>query len=265
MRVNLDRFWKKCAHFGGLLVLCLCVLPIAGQKREPIPPVKSSFERQDEGPGKMELLPGYVAGLPEKWSCIDTDCGFIWNPQGLTINYDIGELAGPGLPARAEGSYLWYGETQINGQVLRYAVTGQKNPEQLLVSFPKSSANFNGKVHSEGEVRIAMKMLLTFHGTGYRGETQSSIDGLVLSRNGVPVAKMDVVLKSHGKDHSVKTNANGHFHFLRIAPGTYHLEIQSQPESTCKSSPRNWRLRIDAAQLLLRSFQVPCTSNVTMK
>lgn len=241
-----------------MLVLCLCVLQLSGQRRKPIPPVKSAYERQDEGPGKMQLLPGYVAGLPERWSCIDTECGFIWSPQGLTINYDIGELAGPGLAAQVQDGYLWYGEAEINGQVVRYAVMGSEKPKSLYVSFPKSFANFNVDIRSEAELRTALTMLLTYRGEGYRQETQSSVDGRVLSRNGVPVAGMEVALAGRTKENSAKTDARGHFHFLALPPGVYELKIQSSPGSSCRSS-RRWTLKIAPAQLLLRTFPVPCT------
>lgn len=125
---------------GLLTTLPSIAIRIQAQTGTHGKPIISAYRRSDEGPGKMRLLPGYVAGLPEGQTCIDTECGHIWNPRGLTVDYDIGGLAGvelgPEPPERMAEYFFWYGEASINGQIVRYAVSGGDKPTSLSVSFP---------------------------------------------------------------------------------------------------------------------------------
>jgi hypothetical protein len=193
---------------------------IQAQAGGPRGKVISAYSRTDQGPGKMHLLPGYVAGLPEGSLCMDTECGYIWNPRGLTISYDIGGLAGPGLAPESSDEHAWYGEADINGQTVRYAVSGERKPDFIMVSFPASYANFHAELRNDAEIRPVLQMILTYQGKGYDPDPK------------------------------------GHVRFLNVLPGHYELRVASQGD--CKFAPRRWKMTMEPAEVLLRSFSVPC-------
>jgi hypothetical protein len=248
----------------GLLGLLLASIAIqlAAQTATHGKPIVSAYHRSDEGPGKMQLLPGYVAGLPEGQTCIDSDCGYIWNPQGLTINYDIGGMAGvsvgPNPPDKSGEYYFWYGEASINGQPVRYAVSGSDRPASVSVSFPDSTANFNAEIRSEREIKTVLQMVLTYQGVGYRVQSAGTVDGLVTKPDRTPLEGIEVTLDHPSEAKTARTDAQGHFRFPSVSPGRYNLIARRASQDDCKFPPQHWRIKTDPAQIHLRSFTIRC-------
>jgi hypothetical protein len=86
----------RVAACAALLLFPSC--GFSGETQKIVP----GYGRRDEGPGRMRLLPGYVAGNPEGSVCIDSECGGLWNPLGASIgSYDRG-MAGP-CPVKEPG------------------------------------------------------------------------------------------------------------------------------------------------------------------
>ncbi len=243
----------------GALTLILMALVFSAtafsQKDGPRGEVVSAYSHTDEGPGKMHLLPGYVAGLPQGSHCIDSECGYIRSPQGLSINYDIGGLAGPGLSPKRTGQYDWYGEAKINGQVVRYAVSGD-DPEFLEVSFPASFANFQAKVRNEDEIQTALRMLLTFHGEGFEADAKGYIDACLIGRNGSPLAAAEVTLRGSSYTQTSQIDDEGHVRWSGVPAGHYELRVASAVD--CSGPPKAWKIRAEPAQILLRTLAVRC-------
>jgi hypothetical protein len=246
----------------GLLAFFLPGSAIRAQNKTQGRPIISAYGRSDEGPGKMQLLPQYVAGLPQGETCVDTVCGYIWNPRGLTIDYDIGGMAGVRLgPAPPEGIaeyFFWYGEASINGQRVRYAVSGGDKPASMSISFPESSANFNADIRNEGEIQTVLQMVLTYQGVGYRPSAEGAVDGRVVLRDGTPLEGIDVNLGHPPEGKATRTDDKGHFRFLGLAPGRYNLIARNTRRRECDFPPQRWRIRVDPAQIQLRSFVVRC-------
>src|ERR1051325_9596152 len=114
--------------------------------------------RRDAPPGGIRLLPGYQHKIEQG---IDTQVGKILKDGGLTLEYDIGRLAGYYADAQRMSEYLWYKEQVVGGQNVRCALT---KDNQLIVTFPDSSANFFGKVKSQEDMADALLMTLTYQG-----------------------------------------------------------------------------------------------------
>ena len=203
----------------------------------------------------MHLLPGYVAGLPQGFACVDTECGYIWSAQGLSIDYDIGSLAGPGLPAKPTGQYDWYGEAKINGQVVRYAVSGD-DPAFLEVSFPASFANFHAKVRNEDEIQTALRMLLTFHGEGFQADAKGYIDACLVTRDGSPLAAAEVTLRGSSYTQAGQSDGEGHVRLSSVPPG--HYELKTISAMGCSGPPKPWKIRTEPAQIMLRTLAARC-------
>jgi hypothetical protein len=248
----------------GLLALLLASIAIqlAAQTATRGKPIISAYRRSDEGPGKMQLLPGYVAGLPEGQTCIDTECGYIWNPQGLTVDYDIGGMAGvrlgPAPPDKVGEYYFWYGEASINGQPVRYAVSGSDRPASVSVSFPDSTANFNAEIRSESEIKTVLQMVLTYQGVGYRVQAAGTVDGRVAQPDRTPLQGIEVTLEGANNVKRSVTDDQGHFRFLSVSPGHYNLIARRASQDDCKFRPQHWRIKTDPAQIHLRSFTIRC-------
>jgi hypothetical protein len=204
----------------------------------------------------MKLLPGYVAGLPKGSNCIDTQCGFIWNPQGLTVSDDIGGMAGPGLGPEESGEHAWYGEANINGQTVRYAVS--EDEREFMVSFPASYANFRAELRNQGEFHTVLQMLLTYQGDGYKPDPKGAIDASLATHDGTLLTGVEVVLRrrTSRETQTARTDNKGHVHFLSVPAGRYDLSIASAAE--CSLGPRHWTITAEPAEILLRSFTVPC-------
>lgn len=209
----------------------------------------------------MKLLPGYVAGLPEHLTCIDTECGYIWNPRGIEIGYDIGSLAGPGLTPEPNKAmdYVWYGEAKINGQIVRYGLSAEEKPYSLTVSFPASYANFDADVRREADIRTVLEMVLTYEGIDYSPNPASFMDLLFAKRGGTRVAGIEVALRDFGtgRFQTARTDSEGHVRFPDVLPGRYQLSVTSD-DGGCPSEGRRWKITMKPAEILLRSFALSC-------
>jgi hypothetical protein len=256
----------KCLRvIGGVAVGLLTIfLPLAAiriqAQNSPRGPIVSAYHRADEGPGKMKLLSGYVAGLPAGSTCVDTECGYIWNPQGLTIDYDIGALAGvrvgPVSQEPASENYFWHGEATINGQMVRYAVSGDDKPDSVSLSFPESSANFTASIRSESEIQTFLQMVLTYQGTGYRPSNEANVDWRVLQKDGTPLDGVHASLEPTAT--AARTDDQGHVRFIGVPPGRYELNVSKAQHNTCDFPPQRRQIKIDPAQIQLRSLVVHC-------
>ena len=113
----------------------------------------------DPRPGSITLLDGYKH---QKLQGIDTRVGKIWKDGGITIQYDIGRLAGN--YAQQQRKYqadqlLWDKQQTVKEERVQLALTKDR---ELFVSFPGHSANFYGKVQTEEDLVDALLMVLTY-------------------------------------------------------------------------------------------------------
>jgi len=133
----------KSFHFFvfGLLILTL---------------TSSASSQADAPPGAMKLLPRYIHKTERG---IDTRVGSISKPDGLTIKYDIGRLAGQYANPYSKNEYVWYKEQIVGGQKVVCVLTKQK---QIIATFTDSSANFFATVETEEDVVDFLLMVLTF-------------------------------------------------------------------------------------------------------
>ena len=113
----------------------------------------------DPPPGSITLLDGFKH---EKMQGIDTRVGKIWKDGGITIQYDIGRLAGNYAEQQRKyqaDQLLWDRQQTWRGQPVELAMTKDR---QLYVSFPERHANFYGKVQKEQDLVDALLMVLTY-------------------------------------------------------------------------------------------------------
>jgi hypothetical protein len=117
--------------------------------------------------GGMRLLPGYKH---QPLQGFDSIVGKIEKENGLRINYDIGAIPKPGVPAfgggfsdrpklTRKGDVRWYREQVINGQPVHLA---HRKDNILMVSYPKQGVNFSVTVRSAAEMADALLMILTY-------------------------------------------------------------------------------------------------------
>ncbi len=113
----------------------------------------------DPPPGSITLLDGFKH---QKLQGIDTRVGKIWKDGGITIQYDIGRLAGNYAEQQRKyqaDQLLWAKQQTWHGQPVELAMTKDR---QLYVSFPERHANFYGKVQTEEDLVDALLMVLTY-------------------------------------------------------------------------------------------------------
>lgn len=118
-----------------------------------------SGSRADEPattPDGLKLLPEYKH---EKEKGKDTHVGKYWKEGGVAFRYDIGRLAGNAVKAQEKDNLLWYKEQVVDGRPVQLALTKDRT---LYVTFPQTSANFNGKVKSDEEIVDMLLMVLTY-------------------------------------------------------------------------------------------------------
>ena len=113
----------------------------------------------DPLPGSIKLLEGYQH---KKLQGTDSQVGKIWKDGGITIQYDIGLMAGN--YAKQQRKYkadhlLWDKLQTWNSEPVEMAMMKDR---QLYVSFPKRHANFYGKVKEEQDLVDALLMVLTY-------------------------------------------------------------------------------------------------------
>ncbi|MCH8165366.1 MAG: hypothetical protein IH889_07130 [Planctomycetes bacterium] len=113
----------------------------------------------DPPPGSIKLLDGFKH---QRMQGIDTRVGKIWKENGITIQYDIGRLAGN--YAQQQRKYqadqlVWDRQQTWHGEPVELAMTKNR---QLYVSFPESHANFYGQVQKEEDLVDALLMVLMY-------------------------------------------------------------------------------------------------------
>ncbi len=113
----------------------------------------------DPPPGSITLLDGFKH---QKLQGIDTRVGKIWKDGRITIQYDIGRLAGNYAEQQRKyqaDQLLWAKQQTWHGQPVELAMMKDR---QLYVSFPERHANFYGKVQKEQDLVDALLMVLTY-------------------------------------------------------------------------------------------------------
>jgi len=115
-------------------------------------------------PGGIRVLPGYTHRHEMGF---DSSVGTIKKPNGLSIHYDIGEMAGVYTDCKLCGwtdGELWRRKQMIGAHPVVIVYTKAK---RLVVSFPEQSANFHAIIKSESDLTDMLLMVLTF-----RSDTQ---------------------------------------------------------------------------------------------
>ena len=118
---------------------------------------KSTPMPKDPPPGNIELFDGYTHIRKEG---IDSRIGEISQPNGITIHYDIGQMAGLFAGScRATNDCLWYKAQKINGREVWISLT---KTGLLAATFPKEYANFWADTKSQEDVADFLVMILTY-------------------------------------------------------------------------------------------------------
>lgn len=242
--------------FGWVMLLAAVqVFPQYPQKT----PIISAYPG-GQGPGKIKLLPGYVAGNPEGTSCFDTECGEISSPQGLTIGYDIGTLGGVRVQDDRNGvaNSLWFGQTEINSQAVRYSVTGARAPRKITLSFPNSYSNFFAKIENEADLQTFLRIVLTYQGPGFEANPESTLGGRLVTDKGVPLAGVEMQLRGTRAQNTTKTKENGQFTMTNLQTGQYELFALKNTSYSCQFTAKPWKIAVSPASIILKSFVVRC-------
>jgi hypothetical protein len=138
-----------------LLILATSSLG-SGQATKPL----TSQESSTGTPGGIQLLEGY---RHTKLRGIDTSVGTISKPGGLTIDYDIGVLAGKeGLQCFAKDWCLWFKRQITNGAEVWIGVT---KTQDIIATFPTDYANFYAHIKSPEDIADFLIMILTYKAT----------------------------------------------------------------------------------------------------
>jgi hypothetical protein len=109
-------------------------------------------------PGNIELLDGYTH---TRGRGIDSRVGAISKPEGMTIRYDIGDMAGQYTSkcSRAKDICLWYKSQKVGGREVYLALTKEG---EIIATFPQESANFFAQTKSPENVADFLLMILTY-------------------------------------------------------------------------------------------------------
>ena len=108
-------------------------------------------------PGDIELFDGYTH-TPKRG--IDSRVGEISKPDGITIRYDIGRMAGLFAGrCMANNECLWYKGQKINGRDVWLSLTKEG---RVYATFPKEYANFWADTKSQENVADFLVMILTY-------------------------------------------------------------------------------------------------------
>ena len=113
----------------------------------------------DPLPGSIKLLDGFKH---QKMQGIDSRVGKIWIENGLSIQYDIGAMAGNYAKQQREyqaDQMLWAKQQTIKGAKVEVVL---RKDRDLYVSFPDKNANFFGKVKTEEELAEALLIVLSY-------------------------------------------------------------------------------------------------------
>ena len=118
-----------------------------------------SARADDSLPGSIKMLDGYKH---QKLQGTDSQVGKIWKDGGITIQYDIGLMAGnyAKQQRKHKADHLLWDKLQTwNGEPVEMAMMKDR---LLYVSFPKRHANFYCKVKEEQDIIDALLMVLTY-------------------------------------------------------------------------------------------------------
>jgi hypothetical protein len=145
----------------------------------------------------------------------------------------------------------------VNGQPVQYAVFGEDRPNELRVCFPRSDAHFDLDVGNEADMRVLLRMVLTYQGEGYKPDAKSTIDVRLLRRDGMLFSGIPAELERGAQAVATgRTDDVGHVRFADVAPGRYDLSVGAP--SGCASVRQQWKISVQAAEIELRSFTVTC-------
>jgi len=196
--------------------------------------------------GKIDLLPGYVDHLKPNAICYDSNCGEIWKPGGLDIDYELNngayELEDQVMPV--------YCQDNVNGQTVELALDFEPDDmsRTLLMSFP-NEAIFNAKVRSQQDIRTMINMLLTYRGKNY-DKAKADDDAAVICGGlrdvfGNPFGNTQVHLKHlvSGRQWMAETNTAGRFKIAGLPAGRYILQTDAfTDDADCKYPIRTWHI-----------------------
>lgn len=113
-------------------------------------------DREDRPPGGIRLLRGYKH---ETLQGIDSRVGRISRKDGVTIEYDIGPLAGNYATSILNDDRAWSREQTVASDTVQIVMT-KKNV--LHVSFKKGPANFWATAVTPADVADVLLMALTY-------------------------------------------------------------------------------------------------------
>lgn len=111
----------------------------------------------DPPPGNIELFDGYTHTRKQGY---DSSVGEISKPNGITIHYDIGQMAGRFAGrCRITNDCLWYKGQKINGREVWISLT---KAGHITATFPKEYANFWADTKSQEDIADFLIMILTY-------------------------------------------------------------------------------------------------------
>jgi hypothetical protein len=238
------------------IVLIACLLPL----------LAANAQEWHTLSGKISLLRGYVDHLRPNVFCYDSNCGEIWKPGGLQIDYELnnGQYE---LDEDNDLATFVYCDDHVNGQVVELALEvdpledrsdKSQDPDKsqhLHISFP-NEAIFMADVHSQADIRNMMRMILTFRGEHYQRTKESGglLCGGIRDEIGNSFGNMQIVLTllSTNKRWTAKTDEGGHFKFADLPSGNYSLESGAyKDELGCEFVPERWQIKVRPKQRIL--------------
>ena len=121
---------------------------------------------------------GSKPGQPVRWSMtlasgyrqvfrsgIDSQVGDIVGQDGFTISYDMGMGAYTNCTnCEWTAGEVWRKKPILNGEEAVFVFTSSVEGKRLVVSFPRSEANFHAVIDSESHLSDMILMLSTFRG-----------------------------------------------------------------------------------------------------
>lgn len=118
---------------------------------------ESTSPTSEPPPGDIELLYGYSH---IRHRSIDSRGGEITKSGGMTINYDIGIMAGLFAGRCApRNECQWYKGQKINGREVWLSLT---KDGRIFATFPKEYANFYAQTNSPEDIADFLMMVLTY-------------------------------------------------------------------------------------------------------